>query len=192
MAEDIREFLLTHGLSPVLLIGHSLGGKVAMQTALSFPDLISKLMVVDIAPRAYSRGHEKIIETLSRVRLAEAVSRNSVEEELMSALGEQDTVRFLMKNLGRNEDGSLTWKMNLPVIAANYHETLAATTSDAPFPKETLFVRGEKSDYIRDADLREITQLFPKATLETVAGAGHWVHADAMEELVEITRRFFE
>lgn len=192
LAEDIREFIREHDLRVPVLIGHSLGGKTAMQVALNWPDLISKLIVIDIAPRAYPPGHDHIVEALQHTQPEKASSRTDVREQLMGELNNEGVVLFLMKNLARREDGTYAWRMNLPVLARDYEQTIAAIENDSQFTKPTLFVRGGKSAYVQDSDLDEIKSLFPSAQLITIADAGHWVHADAMEELLEITRKFLQ
>lgn len=171
-------------------MGHSLGGKVAMETTMRQPDLADKLIVVDIAPRAYIAGHDAIIEALMSVPVNSLKTRKEVENLLMEKLNDRGVVLFLMKNLARNEDRSLFWRMNLPVLAEKYAETTKAIESDRTFERPALFVRGGQSKYITDADWNEIALLFPKARLETIAKAGHWVHADAMEELLTVVRDF--
>jgi pimeloyl-ACP methyl ester carboxylesterase len=108
----------------------------------------------------------------------------------MEKLNDAGVVLFLMKNLARKEDGSLFWRMNLPVLAEKYAETTKAIEGGRTFEHPALFIRGGQSKYITDADWNEIVELFPKARLETIAKAGHWVHADAMEELLAVVRGF--
>ena len=202
MSDAVAEFLQRHWVYETRLVGHSMGGKLAMQMALDFPDLVKKLAVIDIAPKKYGRGHEDIFAALFALDLATLKDRKQAEAFLMEKLkGDAGTVQFLLKNLTRkavydeekasNTEGvQYEWKMNLPVLFANYPRIMGAVGGEKPFPNPTLFVRGSKSDYIQDADLQLITQLFPKARLETVDGAGHWVHADKPKELFEILKNF--
>lgn len=190
LADDIVEFINDRAFDHVSLLGHSLGGKVAMKTAWSYPSLVDHLIIIDIAPRAYPPGHDAIIEALESIDLEQAVSRGQIEEQLMEKIHDTGIVRFLMKNIGRHEDNSLYWRMNLPVLAANYENITADIQSPTPFAGPTLFVRGGRSRHILDEDWPQILDMFPAAELRTIANAGHWVHADAMEELLEKTREF--
>ncbi len=190
LAEDIVEFIRKHQLDHVTIIGHSLGGKVAMQTALTQPALVDHLIVIDISPRAYESGHDAIVEALVSINPSLMQSRGQIEAALMERLDDIGVVRFLMKNVGRHDDSSFFWRMNLPVIAANYSNTTSAIESNEPFIGPTLFVRGGRSRYIRDEDWPDILDLFPNAELRTIENAGHWVHADAMEELLTESKQF--
>lgn len=192
LGDDIIEFITTHNLGRIHLIGHSLGGKVAMQVALSHPDSIDHLMIVDMAPKAYASGHDEIIDALLSIQPAEMQSRKHIEEALMDKLRDPGIVLFLMKNIARREDGPLYWRMNLPVLVAQYQNITAAITSTTVFDGPTLFVRGGRSRYIQDSDWPEILKLFPHAQLRTVEQAGHWVHADQLDELIRITEEFLE
>jgi pimeloyl-ACP methyl ester carboxylesterase len=191
LAGDIVEFISHHKLDHVALIGHSLGGKVAMQTALSHPQLIDHLMVVDISPRAYESGHDAIFEALLSTDLSLLKTRKQIEQALIGKLHDKEVVLFLMKNVARHKDGSFFWRMNLPVLTEKYSNTTSSVEARHPFEKPTLFVRGGRSKYIRDQDWPDILDLFPNATLRTIEHAGHWVHADAMEELLVETRKLF-
>ena len=190
MSDDIVEFMRDHDIPQATILGHSLGGKVAMQTAWYHPDLVDHLIVVDIAPKAYPPGHDAIIAALQSVDPEKVQSRKGVEEQLMQKLNDPKIVLFLMKNIGRHANNSLFWRMNLPVLAANYENTTTEIQSPVPFTGPALFVRGGRSPYVQDEDWPQIQELFPVAELRTIENAGHWVHADAMEELLEITREF--
>ena len=190
LAEDLRDFIIEHGLGPATVIGHSLGGKTAMLAALRWPQLISRMIVVDIAPRAYIAQHDTVIAALQRIDPGATSSRNEMEARMMEELHDIQVSRLLVKNLARNADGTLYWRMNLPVLTASYASLSKAIQADRPFPGPALFVRGGKSKYILDEDMEMIHALFPSSTLITIPGAGHWVHADAMEELLAVTRQF--
>lgn len=190
MVEDVRSFMNGHGLAAAHLLGHSMGGKTAMQFAVTYPALTDKLIVVDIAPRAYGRRHDHIFEALCSLDLKRYTHRREVEEELMATLHEPATVQFLLKNLARDEAGRFIWKMNLPVLKKHYDEIDKALPLSARFGKPSMFVRGGKSTYIREEDKSLIKTIFPRSTVLTVKTAGHWVHADAPEELFAIVRKF--
>jgi esterase len=183
MANDVRQFMTDHGLRSANALGHSMGGKTAMELAFSFPQLVDRLIIVDIAPKEYEPHHEHIFEALFSLDLTKYSSRRQVEEALTPAIPNPSTRQFLLKNLRRTDVGSYEWKMNLDVINQHYGELNRAV--QGTFDKPTLFVRGERSDYIVESDLRGIKLQFPSAIVETIAGAGHWVHADAPAEIGE-------
>jgi esterase len=190
MAEDLRLFMETHGIYEAHIIGHSMGGKVAMQFALYYPDFVKKLVVLDIVPKKYAGGHEDIFKALMGLDLAVMKTRDEVQTYLMAKLeGDLSEVLFLMKDLTRTPEGSFEWKMNLPVLNANY-PTLMDAVYGADFMGPTLFVRGSKSHYVQDSDMPLILELFPEAELDTIEGAGHWIHADKPHELLEVLMRF--
>lgn len=190
MAEDLCRFMEQHWIFRAAVIGHSMGGKTAMQFALNNPDMVERLVVIDIAPKAYAGGHQDIFEALFDVKLTELESREAAEQILARRIPEAGVRQFLLKNLTREKEGSYAWKMNLFAIYRHYPDILAAVGGPEPFEGPALFVRGEKSDYITNGDQELIRRLFPKARLETVQGAGHWVHADAPQSLLELILQF--
>jgi pimeloyl-ACP methyl ester carboxylesterase len=137
LAEDLRDFVTQTGISPLTVMGHSLGGKTAMQLALRWPDLVSRLIVVDIAPKAYEPQHQDVIKALSSVDPTKTDSRGDIEHVLMEQLKDAGVVQFLMKNLGRAEDGNLMWRMNLPALISNYNNTSAEIQGDTPYSGPT-------------------------------------------------------
>lgn len=188
LSEDLRHFMESHWIYKAHIIGHSMGGKTAMQFALDHGDMVDKLVVVDIAPKAYAGGHEEIFAALTSLDLQAIDSRQQAEVLLKRRIPEQGTLQFLMKNLSRDKDGRFVWKMNLKALYRHYLELTAAVTGQEPFEGPALFIRGERSPYILDEDLTDIRRLFPRATLATVPNAGHWVHADQPEALLGILR----
>ncbi|RDC66261.1 alpha/beta fold hydrolase [Adhaeribacter pallidiroseus] len=192
MVEDLAEFIIEHQLQNPVIMGHSMGGKVAMNFALSYPAQVSKLIVVDIAPRPYPVHHQDIIDGLNAIDISKMTSRNEAEAALRPYIPEAETRLFLLKNLYRREDNSFGWRMNLAAIEACIEEVGRETTSDTPFIKPTLFIKGEKSRYIQEKDLPAIQQLFPQAQVETVANAGHWVHAEAPEKFYQLVVDFIK
>lgn len=192
MADDVQHFMESNWLYKAQLIGHSMGGKVAMQLALHNPDMVERLVVVDIGPKAYPGGHEVIFKALFDLDLEHLQQRSEAETFLMDRLNrDSGVVQFLMKNLSRSKEGLFEWKMNLAAIYRHYSDILAPVEGD-PFGKPTLFIRGENSGYIQDSDWPDIRKLFPEASLETVAGAGHWVHAEKPAELMALLSAFLQ
>jgi esterase len=190
MAEDVRNFMEERQLSSTYLMGHSMGGKTAMQLALEHPELVDRLIVVDIAPRAYRPVHDPIFEALLALNLRDFPTRAEVEEALTAKIPDLATRRFLLKGLARNPEGSFQWKFNLHSLRANYASLNMASKSDRPFHHPTLFIRGENSDYIRDQDLSDIQRLFPLSEVVTIPGASHWVHAETPEIFLENVKQF--
>ena len=190
MAGDVDEFMTTQGLASACVIGHSMGGKTAMQFALQFPGRVEKLVVADIAPRAYAPTHDKILAALLALDLKMFTTRQLIEEALAPEIPSLNLRRFSLKNLGRNDDGSFKWKINLRGIAENYPRLCEALDAEIPFAKPALFIRGGKSRYISAADEPEIFRLFSAAKILTIAQADHWVHADAPEEFLRLVLEF--
>ncbi len=190
MAADLKVFLEEHWVFSTALIGHSMGGKVAMQFALEHPDMVEKLVVVDIAPGRADDNHHAIFQALLDLDPGRITSRQEADAFLAARIPDPGVRQFLLKNITRHADGTYVWKMNLPVLWQAYPEILAGVSGGEPFDKPTLFVRGSRSDYIKDADFALIKTLFPQAGIVTVEGAGHWVHADQPEALLGILRQF--
>jgi esterase len=195
MSDAVAEFLTKNWIHETRLIGHSMGGKLAMQLAFQQPDLIKKLAVIDIAPKQYTGGHGNIFRALFALDLETLTDRKEAEQFLTEHLPEEGagTIQFLLKNLSRRSDtegGGFEWKMNLNVLYANYPRILDKLEGDMPFRKPTLFIRGSESNYIKDSDFELISTLFPRSAIETIEGAGHWVHAEKPKELLEVLRKF--
>jgi esterase len=190
LAEDLKNFMESHWIYKARIIGHSMGGKIAMQFAINNPDMVEKLIVIDIAPKVYKGGHEVIIDTLLSINLGKLTDRKEAENQIAKRITEAGIIQFLLKNLTRNEEtGAFEWKMNLTNIYANYEKILGAI-SDGKFEGETLFVRGAKSDYILEQDEKIIHDFFPKANIKTIENAGHWVHAEQPKALLEMILAF--
>lgn len=189
MAEDVRVFMEKHWMFSAALVGHSMGGKVAMQLALSHPEMVERLVVVDMEPGKAEDNHSSIFRALLDLDLSKMAGRKDIESYLTDRIPDAGTRQFLLKNVTREDDGRFTWKMNLPVLWKHYSDILAGVKGD-PYDKPTLFIRGSRSDYIKDADIPFIHSLFPKAEFVTVEGAGHWVHADKPNELLQTLKDF--
>lgn len=190
MANDIKETMEQQWLyDGAIIMGHSMGGKAAMQLALEYADLVQALIVVDIAPRTYEGSHEHIIEALMSIPIAQKSAREEISRILSAKIQSQGVVRFLMKNLARRDEGGFTWRCNLDSIAANYKHLLASPQGE-PYPGPALFVKGSESPYIRAEDEQLILEHFPKATIVDISGAGHWVHIDQPDTLHQSIRHF--
>jgi esterase len=190
MAQDLLELIEENRLEAPAVMGHSMGGKTAMTFALQYPDRLSKLIVVDIAPKDYPIRHDGILDALLAVDLSQVSSRDEADAQLARGISHPAVRQFLLKNLYRKEDHSFGWRPNLPAIDRNLDQVGAAITAGAPFKKPTLFIDGGKSSYVRPEDHEQIRQLFPNARIETIAEAGHWVHAEAPEKVYQLVREF--
>jgi pimeloyl-ACP methyl ester carboxylesterase len=190
MAADVDRFFAAQKIESTHVIGHSMGGKVAMQLALDFPARVKKLVVVDMAPRAYKRTHDYIFDALLALDLAAFQTRQQIEDALAPKIPSLNLRRFLLKNLGRDEQGKFVWKMNLRGVADNYLHLGKVLSEGEPFTKSSLFIRGGKSDYITAHDELEIQRRFPASEIQTIPSASHWVHADSPEEFVRLSLEF--
>lgn len=192
MAGDLMRFFEDHSLHHAHVVGHSMGGKIAMRLALLSPDRVERLAVVDIAPGLYAPRHLEILQSLSQLDLPRFQDRRLIESSLADAIPDLAVRRFLLKNLSRDGAGEFHWKMNLSALNSEYPKLNADVTGRGgkPFEKPCLFVRGELSDYITAADEPLIRKWFPSAEFRNVPGAGHWVHAEAPAAFLKILREF--
>ena len=193
MAEDVRELLQQLQIKQCSIIGHSMGGKVAMQLALSYPDLIRKMIVVDIAPVAYpskADGHARILEGMAAMKLDELKNRNEAEAQLKEFVEDDATRKFILTNLTRRGDKGLSWRLNLPAIQQHYDKLRDKLIGEEPFTKPVLFVKGALSNYIHLKHEKEILRLFPAASVKIVMEAGHWVHSERPQVFQKIATDF--
>ena len=174
------------------LLGHSMGGKVAMRLALDHPERLAHLVIIDIAPRFSDMRHQDdVLAGLHAVDLATVRNRQEADAALAQHIGNVGTRQFLLKNLYRRDDNSFAWRINLAVLAAELPAIGQATEGGSAFAKPTLFIRGGKSDYISaDDKLHSIPELFPNSQVATVLDAGHWVHAEKPDEVFSLVRDF--
>ncbi|MDH4474539.1 MAG: alpha/beta fold hydrolase [Fluviicola sp.] len=189
LAEDLHELISDLGLQKIILLGHSMGGKTAMRYAQLHPELLEKLIVVDMGVKAYPPHHTEILEGLSKVDLTIVKSRSEVEAILLPYVPVDGTRQFLMKNLYWKDKTQLAWRMNVPVLEREMDAILAAIPTDEVLI-QTLFIRGELSNYIRDEDIPDLEDQFPDSDVITVPNAGHWVHAEAPEAFVNAVLEF--
>lgn len=190
MVEDLHLFMRQHDIPAAYLLGHSMGGKTVMHFAVAHPDMVTKLIVIDMAPKAYIRKHDHIFEALSSLDLKKFSARKEVDEALANKIPEFPTRQFLLKNLARAESGNFQWKMNLRVLKEHYNELSKALPTSAVCKKPALFVNGGKSSYVTEDDRPLIKHHFPNSLILTIKSAGHWIHADAPVELERIVVRF--
>lgn len=178
MAEDLKEFFEDNFLSDVNLIGHSMGGKTALFFADRYPKYLAKLMIVDIGVKGYPPHHTEILKGLNAIPQGEFSSRSQADEILVNYVPDFATRQFLLKNLTRDEHKKLIWKMNLPVLE-NYISEMGTELLIDKIELETVFIRGEVSNYIIESDYDSLKELLPNSSIITAEKAGHWVHAEA-------------
>jgi len=188
MAEDLKEFMTQHSIPSAHVLGHSMGGKTAMQFSFLYPELIEKLIVVDIAPRAYDPSHDTIIDSLKKVDFSKVKKRSDADEQLAILVPDFSVRQFLLKNLAREGD-TFKWKMNLKAIEEHYPEISAGITAKGKFDKPTLFLCASDTKYVTDDDKVEILQKFPAAQFVFMQ-SGHWIHAEAPDQFYEATINF--
>lgn len=191
MADDLQEFVEEHALDHPVVLGHSMGGKAAMFFAVRYPKSLRQLIVVDIAPRAYPVHHQSVLAAFGAVAIDTIESRGEAEDQMKPHVSERGIRQFLLKNLKRTDTG-FAWKLNLPVIRDNIEAIGVAVPEDTSFDQPTLFVRGAKSDYIKDEDETLIKKIFPAAEITAVENAGHWVHAEQPDALLKVVTQFLK
>ena len=192
MVEDVYNYIEAHQLKECILLGHSMGGKVAMLLATTHPELVEKLIVADIGPKYYAPHHQDILAGLNAVDFSEQPDRNQVEEILYPYIPDFGTRQFLMKNLYWKEPGQLAFRFNLAVFNAKIEVIGEALPAENHFDKPTLFIRGGNSKYILDTDLPNIQKHFPNFKLVTIPNAGHWLHAENPKLFFEETISFLK
>jgi esterase len=192
MSNDILEYCQQHHLSKVSIIGHSMGGKVAMLFATTYPEMVDRLVVADIGPKYYAPHHQDILAGLNAVDFSTKPDRAQVEETLYPFIPDFGTRQFLMKNLYWVEPGQLAFRFNLPAFNARIESIGEALPEGNRFDKPTLFIRGGNSKYVLDTDMPEIKKHFPIAELATIPNVGHWLHAENPKAFFEETARFLK
>jgi len=190
MVADLREFVEQQALTRIMLLGHSIGGKVAMQFAIDYSEQVDRLVIVDIGPKPYEPSQRYILEALRSLDLTRCKSFADVDAALAAEVSGESLRQFLLKNLARDENGRLRWKVHLEAIDRNYDKLARGLAPGRTFDKPTLFIRGGRSNYIDDDDVPLIRQIFPRAEIATLPEAGHWVHVDAPEEFFQTVLNF--
>ncbi|MGI9492520.1 MAG: alpha/beta fold hydrolase [Geminicoccaceae bacterium] len=178
MAGDVGQFIETNGLGPVVLIGHSMGGKTAMRLALNRPSLVEKLVVVDIAPVDYEHGFGGYVEAMQAIDIDGLATRSEVDDLLAATVPEAAVRAFLLQNLVRQDQG-FVWRANLQGLAEAMPALMTFPASDIEqFANPAIVLAGMNSDYVQAAHQAEIHRLFPKVETRYIADAGHWLHAE--------------
>jgi esterase len=189
MAKAIETFCLEHNLSSISILGHSMGGKIAMELALSNPELVSKLIVADISPVQYERRHDTIINALREINLTSITSRQEADKQLSNSILEVGVRAFLLKSLKKNTEGQWQWAFDVNSIARDYDELIKGNRDDT-FSKPTLFIIGGNSNYVTEQHREAIINRFPNVSTKLIQNAGHWLHAEKPVAFVKICRDF--
>jgi esterase len=191
LAEDLYDFCTQHHLNGFHLLGHSMGGKTALLYAEKYPQTIHKLIVADMALRAYDHPHfRSFLKALLSVDPDVIKSRADADALLAEKIPQPRIRQFLLKNLHWTSKNQFKWRINLQSIAQNLDYIMGRIDIKSPFPGPVLFLRGDQSDYINDPDIKEIMSIFPQAEISTITGAGHWLHAEKPDQFLEIIWQF--
>jgi len=194
MMDDLLEFIDDHQIVNPIFIGHSMGGKVAMNFALEHPSKVHRLISVDMSTRQYAarKQHMEIIKAMLAVNFNQIRSREEVEKQVSQVITSPKIMMFVMKNLYRINQNRFAWRLNIADIDDNLENVFEAVESPYTFDKPALFIKGGLSDYIMKEDYITIPKIFPKAEFTTIEGASHWVHAEKPKELCTEFSRFLD
>lgn len=190
LADDLLNYLEEHHIPSTALIGHSMGGKTAMQFACTYPERVNRLLIADIAPKYYPPHHQDIINGLNAIDTTNLKSRNDADQQLKKYISNPGIRQFLLKNLDRDENKKLCFKFNLEVLSEKMEEIGDNINSTDSYDGPTLFLRGDKSEYVTKNDAEIIHKHFPNATVETIDNAGHWLHAENPDQFFKKSLTF--
>lgn len=185
MVSDLKKYCEEHGLEGIVLMGHSMGGKTAMLFASTYPEMVSKLIVADIAPKAYPVHHHDILKALGMLDFSKITTRDDAEDILSEYIKIKSIRLFLLKNLYRKTRDQFGLRLNLSVLTETIENIGVALPEDAIYKGDVLFLGGDTSGYIEAGDEVLIRKHFPKAIIKTVSNAGHWLHAENPQEFHE-------
>ncbi len=189
MAKDLYDFILQKRIENPIIIGHSMGGKTAMQFSMNYPNMLSKLIVADIAPKPYPVHHGEILNGMHALDFKVIKSRQAADDELSKYIPELSTRQFILKNLYWKEKDQLAWKFNLPVLSETIEMVGYELNNVKPIEIPTLFLRGTRSNYILESDFSLIESIFTNSTIKSI-NTGHWLHAEAPELFYELVTSF--
>jgi pimeloyl-ACP methyl ester carboxylesterase len=192
MAEDLKHYLEDKHLEKASIIGHSMGGKVAMCFATLYPESIDKLIIVDIAPKYYPPHHQQILEGLTQISEAKLTSRTDTDELLANYISVKAVRQFLLKNLYWKTQEELNLRLNLQALKDNIEEVGKGLPQNSKYAGETLFIKGGNSDYIQDKDEKDIASHFENFEIKSIKNSGHWVHAEKREDFLQLSVEFLK
>ena len=200
MTDDLFGFFNEHSIKNATLLGHSMGGKLAMMFAAEYPELVKCLIVADIAPKSYYSlnqsfksvlQHELILDLMGELNLVAVDSRKEIDHFLSEKLHEPSLRQFLIKNIHRNKEGYFEWKINVPVLKYALRSITSEVNREWFADRQPIlnypvtFIRGLNSDYIRDSDIPDIKKIYPEAKIIDIPDAGHWLHAEQSEKFID-------
>lgn len=185
LSDDLKRYMQHHNLETANIIGHSMGGKTAMQFACDHPEMTEKLIVADISPKYYPPHHQEILNALQALDFQKITTRGEADEELSKYIMDYGTRQFLLKNLYWVDQGKLGFRFNLPVLSTKMEEIGENISTTATYEGPTLFLKGDASEYVVESDFPEIKRHFPAAEIDTIENAGHWVHAANPEQFYD-------
>ncbi len=205
MADDLFELMQKLSIPRATLMGHSMGGKTVMRFCLEHPEMVEKMIVVDIAPKSYgsfsnyaevTADHSKIIKALSAINPQHYSDRHEIDDALKKDFPQKRLRGFLMKNLQRTKERNYKWQINLQVLKDNMQEIMDGfsdlnPSSEKKMP-ETIFIKGEKSPYIHDDDSMAVNRFFPGSQIVSIPNAGHWIHAEQPKLFLKTVKYFLE
>ncbi len=192
MAADVTELIADLNLQQPVVIGHSMGGKMALTLINSYLNLISKAIVIDIAPYQYPVHHREIIDTLLSIDLSKITRRSEAEKLMSDAIDDYRTRQFLLKNLHWKTSKQMYWRFNLKTLNEHIEEVGTATWPSVIIDTPVLFVKGSNSGYIEEARFSEIKNWYSNLQFVSIEGAGHWVHAEKPLELLNEVLKFMD
>jgi len=178
MVEDLKKYCDHYELQDFILLGHSMGGKTAMNFSTTYPEMVAKLLVADIGPKHYPLHHQDILKALLALDFSEVKTRKNADEVLSRYIQNIGIRQFLAKNVYWKNKGELALRINLPVLVENIEEVGNALNNEAIYKGHTLFLKGANSNYIEPMDEYSIKNHFPKASVTSISKAGHWLHAE--------------
>jgi pimeloyl-ACP methyl ester carboxylesterase len=192
MAEDLKDYLEDKQLERVSIIGHSMGGKVAMRFATLYPECLNKLIIVDIAPKYYPQHHQDILEGLTQISKAKLTSRSDADELLAKYISLKAVRHFLLKNLYWKTQDELNLRLNIKALKDNIEEVGKGLPRNSKYEGEILFLKGGDSDYIQDEDEKDIASHFENFEIKVIKNSGHWVHAEKREDFLQVSLEFLK
>ena len=192
MAERVNQWMAVMGIDSAHFLGHSLGGKVCMEIALTTPSVVRSLVVADIAPVSYPPRHDNVFRGLRAVDTVAITSRSQADQQMRDYITDAATRLFLLKNLVK-VNGRWRWRMNLDAIETHYSALLAENIrGKTPYQNPVLFIKGQHSDYLLPEYREAILERFPNAAVKEIQQTGHWLHAEKPDAFVRIVKRFLD
>lgn len=191
MKDDVLQMIEQYDIKDPIIVGHSMGGKLAMIIALNNPEIVSKLIVVDISPALYKElDLGRILKIMRQFNFSAVNSRGQIADYFNTHIDDKGIVQLILKNVKINERRQFLWKPNIAALHDQLDELLSFPEFSMPYFNQTLFIKGENSDFINNENTSAIKSLFPKSIIQEIGNSGHWIHADNPNDLVKLIRSF--